>query len=76
MSANELTGKFFSNVDDMISGSRGRKYDPAKTELRVTPERVDMNESAEYFACSRAIGSEHDAPPGELLDRGDSQRVR
>jgi hypothetical protein len=49
----------------------GRSY-----ELRVAPERVDTNESAEYFASSRAIGCEYDALSGELLDRGDSQRVR
>ena len=45
-------------------------------ELRVASERGDTNESAEYFASSRTVRSEHDALSGELLDCGDSQRVR
>jgi hypothetical protein len=43
-------------------------------ELRVAPERVDTNETAECFASSRAVGSGHDALSGKLLDHGQPAR--
>jgi len=60
------------------SMARCQVQDPERTrirygqsyELRVAPRSV------EYFKSSRAVGSKHDALSGEVLDRGDNQRVR